>query len=89
VATTPTEHKPRFSRSEDYVLRFLAVQITATMAQLEANADACTPIAARRSVYGLVQRKLIERCDGGGNGVTATYRLRAVNEQPVKTCENL
>lgn len=68
----------RFSKSEQYVLAYLAKHTTATIKSIMENAQGCTGAAARQAVYNLVKKGLVERADDGGSGAIATYRLRGI-----------
>ncbi len=88
ISTGPKPKTERYSKSEDYVVRWLTDHKAQTIADLEAHVDACTPVAARRAVYGLVKRGIVYRSDAGGPGEKATYDLVPPKDedrtQPVK-----
>src|SRR5262249_13065477 len=67
--------KKHLSLSQDYVYRFLARVGEATMKTIKANADKCSPNAARLAVYWLVDDGAVQRVDSGGSGEEATFAL--------------
>lgn len=64
-----------FSKSERFVIRFLRERTCATIDEIKAGADACSPEAARRAVYSLADKSIVARSDSGGQGTAATYSL--------------
>lgn len=72
------EHEPErqvFGKGEQYVLRYLRDNPGATVRDIMDHADACAPTTARTSIYNLVKKNMLVRCDVGGNGETARYKL--------------
>lgn len=64
-----------FSKSERYVIRFLRERNNATIDEIKDAADSCTPEAARRAVYSLVDKGIAARNNPGGQGTAAAYIL--------------
>ena len=81
----PKAKQPRYSRSEEYVLRYLEEHGPSLLSDIANHADTCSAEAARRAVYNLVARDLVQRCDGGGPGERATYDLVKDEADPWKS----
>lgn len=64
----------RFTASESFVIDYLNKVGSATIADIMASASVCSPETARRTVYRLAERHIIERSDAGGSGRQATYK---------------
>ncbi len=67
--------EPHYSRSQKYVLEFLADNPDSSIETISGRADVCSANAARQAVYALTSMQKIMRTDGGGNGQKATYGL--------------
>lgn len=67
--------QPHYSRSEEYVLTYLAEHGPSLLTDIANHADSCSERAARVAVYSLVRKGLVRRCDSGGPGSRATYAL--------------
>lgn len=72
--SAPSEKAERLSKSERYVLDFLA-KGDAPMSAIISHADACSAESARRSVYRLVERGKVERRNPGARGAEAVFGL--------------
>src|SRR5512147_1479087 len=68
--------KASFNKAEAYVISYLQQHGNSSIEDIKDHADACTPQAARRSVYSLASRGLLERVDQGRKGASAVYGLR-------------
>jgi hypothetical protein len=66
---------PYYSKSEQYVIDHLTKNKQAAIDDIEANADRCTPEAARRATYALVNKGIVKRANSGARGVKAVYEL--------------
>ncbi len=75
TAVESKRSRSAFSKSERYVIRFLREHNNATIDEIKAAADACTPEAARRAVYSLVDKGIAARNNPGGQGTAAAYIL--------------
>ena len=75
VTAAEKREKTFFSKSEDYVMRYLKENPNASIEDIGDHADACSAQAAQRAVYNLTARKLVVRTDGGGRGRKALYAL--------------
>jgi len=80
----PKAKQPRYSRSEEYVLRYLEEHGASLLTDIANHADTCSAGAARMAVYSLAAKGKVQRCDGGGAGEKATYDL-AREEEPWET----
>ncbi len=80
----PVKAKERFSRPEEYVLRYLREKGASLLTDIVSQADICSETSARKAVYALVQKKKIRRQDGGASGTKAIYQLitAAVSDNP-------
>lgn len=74
TSSSPKPKQEHFSTSESFVMRFLE-KADASMDEIEANADTCTPNAARQAVNKLMKRGKVERRNPGAKGVPARYGL--------------
>lgn len=74
-AAIPLEKQEHYSKSEFYVLDYIKRTGNSSMSDIKANADRCTPNAARQAVYSLVQRGKLARINTGGTGDAAIYGL--------------
>ena len=79
----PGEH---FSKSEGYVLRYLAEHGESETMDIQANADICSSSAARQAIYSLAARGKVRRVDSGSPGKRAIYGL-AINEPELRHAE--
>lgn len=72
-----TQPKPRhYNKAESYVMRYLEEHKDgALLTEIMGNADTCPANSARAAAYKLAQEKVIYRCDSGGHGSKATYKL--------------
>jgi len=70
-----SEKAEHFSKSENYVLRYLREHGTATITDIANRADVCSGPTARRAVYRLADRGKVRRINSGGKGTDATYAL--------------
>lgn len=68
------EHKQRLSKSQAYVIRCLESG-NKTLSEIMDGADTCSAGAAKKAVYDLVDRKMVERINPGARGVEATYAI--------------
>lgn len=75
LRSVESREKTTFSKSENYVVRFLKDQLSAAIDDIMGNADSCSPEAAKRAVYALADRGIVGRIDGGGRGQKAVYAL--------------
>lgn len=64
-----------FSKSENFVLRYLGKCSQSSIDDIMEQADSCSANAARNAVYSLVNRGYVRRADNGGAGVKASYAL--------------
>ncbi len=64
-----------FSKSEKYVLRFLAGRTSGSVTEIMAAADTCTDEAARRSIYSLTGKGYTKRINEGVKGTPSIYAL--------------
>lgn len=71
----PVDKPPKLSAGEEYVLRYLRENGASTVAEIKDHADSCAPTTARKGVYSLVQKGMLQRVDEGGAGEDATYDL--------------
>lgn len=74
-ASTPGEHPRVFSKSQQYVIRYLTGHGDSLLTDIVSKADSCSPSAARQAVYSLVGMGIARRTDSGGSGQKATYGL--------------
>ena len=72
-----TQPKPRhYNKAESYVLRYLEERKDgALLTEIMDHADTCPRNSARAAVYRLVDENIIYRCDSGGSGSKASYKL--------------
>jgi len=75
LRAVPARVKTTFSKSENYVIRYLEEHQSASMDDIMDHADTCSPQAARQAVYALTSRGKARRIDGGGRGSKAIYGL--------------
>jgi len=73
--TAPQAKKPHYSRSEEYVLRYLEEHGPSLLTDIANHADTCSDTAARFAVRSLADKRVIRRCDAGGPGAKAMYEL--------------
>lgn len=71
----PKAKQPHYSRSEEYVLRYLEEHGASLLTDIASHADICSEGAARMAVYSLAKRNVVWRCDDGSAGAKATYDL--------------
>ena len=71
----PKVRQPHYSRSEEYVLRYLEEHGPSLLSDIMNHADECSAEGARTAVYRLAHSGVIQRCDTGGPGSKATYQL--------------
>jgi len=76
----------RYSPAERYVLRYLREHNATELQTVTASADVCSAASARKAIYSLADKGLVERADGGGAGSKATYSLTGTG---LETCINL
>jgi len=69
------ESAPRLSKSQEYVIRYLAENGQSGMDDIKGHADRCTDNAARQAVFSLVSAGLVQRADSGGSGQKAFFAL--------------
>ena len=81
-AATPSLRTVHYSKSEDYVIRYLMEHPRALLADIRSHADSCTERAADNAVYSLVRKGMVYRCDGGSQGSAAAYDLFTRTHQP-------
>jgi hypothetical protein len=77
--TGQAKAKVKLSKSERYVVGYLTENGASQIPALEAHADTCSAASARRAVYSLADRRIIQRTDEGGVGDKATYAMVMVN----------
>jgi len=75
LRSVENREKTTFSKSENYVIRYLKENLSANMDAIMNHADSCTDVAAKRAVYALADRGIVARVDGGGRGSKAVYAL--------------
>lgn len=68
-----TKGEPKYSKAQDYVLRYLKEYGASTISNLMDHADVCSKNAARQAIYSLASRKVIQRVDSGNQGAKAKY----------------
>lgn len=73
--SSPMERPKVFSKSQQYVIRYLTQQGDSLLADIMVNADSCTSNGARQAVYTLAGMGLVKRTDSGGSGQKARYGL--------------
>lgn len=71
----PKAKQPHYSKSEEYVLRYLEEHGASLLTDIANHADTCSDTAARMAVRRLAAEKVVRRCDAGGPGAAATYEL--------------
>jgi len=71
----PKAKQPHYSRSEEYVLRYLEEHGPSLLTDIANHADTCSDTAARFAVRSLAAKRVIRRCDAGGPGAKAMYEL--------------
>jgi hypothetical protein len=76
------EQGPHMSKSQEYVMRYLQAHGPATIAEIMAGADTCSPAAARMAVYSLAQIGRVYRTNEGARGVEAIYDRAGVDLNP-------
>lgn len=64
-----------FNKGQRYVLRYLLVNGASAVKDISNNADSCSEVTARNSVYNLAEQGFITRVNGGGQGAKAIYDL--------------
>jgi hypothetical protein len=77
--TTIDDTMPHFSKSEEFVLRYLQQHGASKIGDIMANADTCSDKAARNAVYSLAHLGRVSRVDTGKRGEEATYGLTGLN----------
>lgn len=72
----PQQRAASLGRPARYVRDFLLQQPsnTASVSQITANPDTCTPASARKAIYDLAAEKMLRRVDDGGQGSEAAYQ---------------
>jgi DNA-binding HxlR family transcriptional regulator len=63
------------SKGQRYVLRYLLANGESPLKDISSNADSCSEVTARNSVYSLADQDFITRTNGGGQGAKAIYDL--------------
>jgi len=81
---TPRAKRPHYSRSEEFVLRYLEEHGPSLLTDIVNHADTCSAGAARMAVYALARKQIVRRCDSGGPGAVATYALAADEDDPAE-----
>ena len=71
----PKVRQPHYSRSEEYVLRYLEEHGPSLLTDIANHADTCSDTAARFAVRSLAAKRIIRRCDAGGPGAKAMYEI--------------
>jgi hypothetical protein len=66
------------SKAEDFVVGWLTDHPGATVDEVMNNADACTPLTARKTVYNLAGRGMIHRTNPGEK--VARYEVSPVTD---------
>lgn len=84
-AAKPDATTQKLSKSERYVMGYLLAKGVSTIEDIENNADACTPEAARRALYSLTSRKLTRRADEGRRGTAASYNATDEGRKAVQS----
>jgi len=64
-----------FNKGQRYVLRYLLANGASLLQDISSNADSCSQVTAKNSVYNLADQGLITRTNGGGQGAKAIYDL--------------
>jgi hypothetical protein len=79
---TPYEKtvSPYYSKSEQYVIRFLDENGPSTVNDIKSHADTCSENAAKQAIYSLAGKDVVKRVDPGGPGEVATYALLDENK---------
>ena len=67
------KNKDNYSKSEKYVIRYLTTGGASTVNEISESADTCSATAAKRAVYSLADRGIIERANPGAK--QAIYQL--------------
>jgi len=75
ISSAKPVKKKNYPAGQEYVLRYLLKMVNSSIEDIEANADSCSSVAARKAVYTLVKLSLVERTDAGGRGARAEYGL--------------
>jgi hypothetical protein len=78
-AETVKDTAPHFSKSEDYVMRYLQQHGQAKIGDIMAGADTCTEGAARRAVYSLASLGRVVRVNPGKRGEEAIYERTGID----------
>ena len=69
------DREPHYSRSQKYVLAYLADHPNSPLDEIMSNADSCSEQAARQAVFSLAGLKKVKRTDAGKATQKATYGL--------------
>ncbi len=75
ISSAKPVKKKNYPAGQEYVLRYLLKMGSSKIEDIEADADSCSSVAARKAVYTLVKISLVERTDAGGRGAKAEYGL--------------
>lgn len=74
-AAEPVKAEHKLSKSQEYVIGYLAEHGPSLIKDIMDNADVCSESTAKSAVYALAKMRMIKRVDGGGPGATARYAL--------------
>jgi len=76
ISSTKPAKKKNYNAGQSYVLRYLLKMGNSRMDDIEANADSCSSVTARKAIFTLVSMSLVERTNAGtGRGIVGEYQL--------------
>ncbi len=86
ISATAPKKKRKYPAGQEYVLRYLLKMGNSKIDDIEADADSCSSVTARKAVYTMVAMNppLVERTNTGGRGVPGEFQLTFEGQEEAK-----